>query len=184
MLHTYKNIDRHIPHLYSIYHFRNCMEGSMLLSFKHYRNVFPFSAHRELSWAEPRWAFRLIIWWAELSRAELDFGSPKWAELSRASAHPSELSWAGHRLTPPELSWAFDRLSSAQLKICLINSWLSSAQSSWAFRLTFPSLTTTSGFRYEFFQTFTMCFWEIQINHTSLQNQRCFKEKFRFKFLS
>ena len=140
MLHTYKNIDRHIPHLYSIYHFRNCMEGSMLLSFKHYRNVFPFSAHRELSWAEPRWAFRLIIWWAELSRAELDFGSPKWAELSRASAHPSELSWAGHRLTPPELSWAFDRLSSAQLKICLINSWLSSAQSSWAFRLTFPSL--------------------------------------------
>ena len=116
------------------------MEGSMLLSFKHYRNVFPFSAHRELSWAEPRWAFRLIIWWAELSRAELDFGSPKWAELSRASAHPSELSWAGHRLTPPELSWAFDRLSSAQLKFCLINSWLSSAQSSWAFRLTFPSL--------------------------------------------
>ena len=97
-------------------------------------------AHRELSWAEPRWAFRLIIWWAELSRAELDSGSPKWAELSWASAHPSELSWAGHRLTPPELSWAFDRLSSAQLKICLINSWLSSAHSSWAFRLTLPSL--------------------------------------------
>ena len=137
MLHTYKNIDRHIPHLYSIYHFRNCMEGSMLLSFKHYRNVFPFSAHRELSWAEPRWAFRLIIWWAELSRAELDFGSPKWAELSWTSAHPSELSWAKSTIKflswaelswtsahPYELSWAIARLSSAHGESRISQLWL------------------------------------------------------------